>query len=145
MISPVFSITQGFSDLNIMKISPCNDIVDQMPVLRLEMHPWYLVASAQVKECVYNQQAMRLIYPSTNCWNQCSNSSIILKSHCLVLAIVKETSDENGFKHSQKITNCTPPNFKVGNRVFFKDKQPGKWDLKWRTGYRIVCIECNGH
>ena len=26
-----------------------------------------------------------------------------------------------------------------------KKKQPGKWDLKWKAGYRIVCIECNGH
>ena len=38
-----------------------------------------------------------------------------------------------------------PPNFKVGDRVFFENKQPGKWDLKLRAGYRIVCIECNGH
>ena len=43
------------------------------------------------------------------------------------------------------MTNCTPPNFKVGNRVFFKNKQSGKWDLQWRTGYRIVSIECGGH
>ena len=38
-----------------------------------------------------------------------------------------------------------PPSFKIGNRVYFKNKQPGKWDLKWRPGYRIVCIEHNGH
>ena len=38
-----------------------------------------------------------------------------------------------------------PPTFKIGNRVYFKNKQPGKWDLKWRLGYRIVCIECHGH
>ena len=37
------------------------------------------------------------------------------------------------------------PAFQVGDRVYFKNKQPGKWDLKWRPGYRIVCIECNGH
>ena len=29
--------------------------------------------------------------------------------------------------------------------MYFKKKQPGKWDLKWRPGYRIVHIECNGH
>ena len=39
----------------------------------------------------------------------------------------------------------TPPNFKVDDRVFFKNKQPGKWDLKWRAGYKIVHIECNRH
>ena len=41
--------------------------------------------------------------------------------------------------------NYTPPNFKIGDRVYFKNKQPGKWDLKWRVGYRIVCIEHNGN
>ena len=38
-----------------------------------------------------------------------------------------------------------PPSFKIGHRVYFENKQPGKWDLKWRPGYKIVCIECNGH
>ena len=37
------------------------------------------------------------------------------------------------------------PNFKVGDRASFKDKQPGEWDLKWIAGYRIVCIEHNRH
>ena len=66
-----------------------------------------------------------------------------LKSHCPALAIAKKTLDENHFKHAWKTMHCTPPNFKVGDRVFFKNKQPGKWDLKWRAGYRIVCLECN--
>ena len=39
----------------------------------------------------------------------------------------------------------TPPSFKIGDRVYFKNKQPGKWDLKWRPGYRIVHIEHNEH
>ena len=38
-----------------------------------------------------------------------------------------------------------PPSFKTGDRVYFKNKQPGKWDLKWRLGYSIVCIEHDGH
>ena len=37
------------------------------------------------------------------------------------------------------------PTFQVGDHVYFKNKQPGKWDLKWRPGYRIVHIEHNGH
>ena len=37
------------------------------------------------------------------------------------------------------------PAFQVGDHVYFKNKQPGKWDLKWRPGYRIVRIECNRH
>ena len=36
-----------------------------------------------------------------------------------------------------------PPSFQLGDRVYFKNKQPRKWDLKWRPGYRIVRIECN--
>ena len=38
-----------------------------------------------------------------------------------------------------------PPSFNIGDRVYFKNKHPGKWDLKWRSGYRIVQIEHNGH
>ena len=68
-----------------------------------------------------------------------------LESHCLALAIGKKTLDENKFKHAQKTTNHTPHNFKVGYRVLFKNKQPGKGDLKWRAGYRIAHIEHNRH
>ena len=35
--------------------------------------------------------------------------------------------------------------FKIGDRIYLKNKQTGKWDLKWRPGYRIVQIEFNGH
>ena len=68
-----------------------------------------------------------------------------LKSHCLALAIAKKTLDENRFKHTQMTTDCTLSNFEVGERVFFKNKQPEKWHLKWKGGYRIVHIGCNGH
>ena len=70
-------------------------------------------------------------------WSGCLD----LKPHHLALAIAKKMVDENRFQHAWKTTNCTPPIFKIGNRVYFRNKQPGKWDLKWRTGYRIVCIE----
>ena len=49
-----------------------------------------------------------------------------LKSHHLALAIAERTLDENQFKHAQKMTNCTPPDFKVGDTILFKNKQPGK-------------------
>ena len=68
-----------------------------------------------------------------------------LKSHHLALTIAKKTLDENKFKHAQKMTNCTLPNFKVGGRIFFKNKQPGKCVTKWRAGYKIVCTEHSGH
>ena len=38
-----------------------------------------------------------------------------------------------------------PPSFKIDDRVYFKNKQPGKWDLKWRPRHRIVHIEHDGH
>ena len=42
---------------------------------------------------------------------------------------------------TQKTTDCSTPNFQVGDRAYFKKKQAGKWDLKWRARYRIVHIE----
>ena len=34
---------------------------------------------------------------------------------------------------------------KLATESTLKKKQPGKWDLKWRPGYRIVHIEHDGH
>ena len=68
-----------------------------------------------------------------------------LEAHHLALAIAKKTLDENCFRTSQKTMDREPPSFKIGYRVYFKNKQPGKWDLKWRPGYRIVCIEHDRH
>ena len=68
-----------------------------------------------------------------------------LEAHQLALAIVKKTLDESCFRTAQKTRDRGPPSFKIGDRVYFKNKQPGKWDLKWRPGYRILHIECDGH
>ena len=68
-----------------------------------------------------------------------------LETHRLALAIAKKTLDENRFSATQKMLARDKPAFQIGDHVYFKNKQPGKWDLKWRPGYRIVCIECNGH
>ena len=70
------------------------------------------------------------------------NSGMLnLEAHRLALAIAKKTLDENRLKTAERIMDCTPPSFKIGDRVYFKNKQPGKWDLKWRPGYRIVHSE----
>ena len=66
-----------------------------------------------------------------------------LEAHRLALAITKKTLDENCFRTAQKTMDRQPSSFKIGDRVYFKNKQPGKWDLKWRSGYRIVQIEHN--
>ena len=68
-----------------------------------------------------------------------------LETHGLALAIAKKPLDENRFKMAQRTMDCTPPSLKIGDRVYFKNKQPGKWDLKWMPGYRIVHIELNRH
>ena len=68
-----------------------------------------------------------------------------LETHRLALAIAKKTLDENKFTATQKTLARDKPAFQIGDHVYFKNKQPGKWDLKWRPGYRIVCIECDRH
>ena len=55
-----------------------------------------------------------------------------LKAHRLALAITK-VLDENLFNTTQKTMDRTPPSFKLGNRVYFKNKWPGKWDLEVET------------
>ena len=68
-----------------------------------------------------------------------------LETHRLALAITKKTLDENRFTATQKMMVRDKPAFQAGDGVYFKNKQPGKWDLKWRPRYRIVCSEHNGH
>ena len=63
----------------------------------------------------------------------------------LALAIAKKTLDENRFTATQRTLARDKPAFQIGDHVYFQNKQPGKWDLKWRAGYRIVHIECNRH
>ena len=68
-----------------------------------------------------------------------------LEAHRLALAIAKKTLDENCFRIAQKTIDRQPPSFKIGDRVYFRNKQPGMWDLKWRPRYRIVQIVQDGH
>ena len=68
-----------------------------------------------------------------------------LEVHRLTLAIAKKMLDENCFNTAQKTMDRTPPSFNIGDRVYFKNKQPSKWDLKRRPRYRIVQIEHNRH
>ena len=68
-----------------------------------------------------------------------------LEAHRLALAITKKTLDENHFRTTHKTMDRQPPSMKLGDRVYFKNKQLRKWALKWRPGYRIVPIECSAH
>ena len=53
-----------------------------------------------------------------------------LEAYRLALAVTKKTLDENRFKTAQKTMECTPPSFKIGDRVYFKNKQSGKMEAR---------------
>ena len=59
---------------------------------------------------------------------------INLEAHHLSLATAKKTLDENCLELHSKQQTREAPSFKIGDRVYFKNKQPGKWDLKWGPG-----------
>ena len=73
------------------------------------------------------------------------SGKLYLETHRLALAIAKKTLNENRFTATQKTILRDKPAFQGGNCVYFKNKHPEKWDLKWRPSYQIVCIEHNGH
>ena len=56
----------------------------------------------------------------------------------LALAIAKKTLDENRFTATQKTVSRDNPTFQIGDHVYFKNKQPGKWDLKWRPRLSVL-------
>ena len=86
----------------------------------------------------------QLLEPMQHFLGDPDSGKLNLETHRLALAIAKKTLDENRFTASQKTLGRNQPAFQIGDCVYFKNKQPGKWDLKWRPGYRIVCIECDG-
>ena len=87
----------------------------------------------------------QLLEPMQHFLGDPDSGKLHLETHRLALAIAKKTLDKNRFTATQKTGSRDNPAFQVRDCVYFKNKQPGKWDLKWRPRYRIVCIECNGH
>ena len=87
----------------------------------------------------------QLLEPMQQCLKDPDSGMLNLEAHRLALAISKTTLDENCFKTPQKAMDKTPTSFKIGDRVYFKNKQPSKYDLTWRATYRIVQIEHDGH
>ena len=87
----------------------------------------------------------QLLEPMQHFLGDPDSGKLNLETHRLALAIAKKTLDENRFTVTQKTLSRDKPAFQIGDNVYFKNKQPGKWDLKWRPGYRIVCIEHEGH
>ena len=87
----------------------------------------------------------QLLEPMQHFLGDPDSGMLNLETHRLALAIAKKTLDENRFTATQKTMAQDKPAFHIGDHVYFKNKQPGKWDLNWRPGYRIVHIECDGH
>ena len=92
-----------------------------------------------------NQPLYQLLQPLTRFLGDPDSGLLYLDQHRLSLSIAKKYLDNHRFLTAEKTTDRAEPGFKVGDRVYFKNKTPGKWDLKWRAGHRIVWIECEGH
>ena len=91
-----------------------------------------------------NQPFHQLLQPLTRFLGDPDSGLLCLDQHRLSLSIAKKYLDDHRFLTAEKMTDRAEPGFKVGDRVYFKNKTPGKWDLKWRAGYRIVRIEHEG-
>ena len=107
-----------------------------MPNLATAETPFFLVYDRD-----QNLSLHQLLEPM-QCFLEDPDSGMLnLETRRLALAIAKKTLDENRFNTAQKTMDYIPPSLKVGDRVYFKSKQPSKWDIKWRPGHRIVYIE----
>ena len=84
-----------------------------------------------------NQPLHQLLQPLTRFLGD-PNSGLLL------LSIAKKYLDDHRFLTAEKTTDRAEPGFKVGDRVYFKNKTPGKWDLKWTAGHRIIWSEHEG-
>ena len=102
--------------------------------------PFFLVYSRDP-----NLPLHQLLEPMQHFLRDADSGMLNLETQRLALAIAKKTLDENGFKTAQKTMARNKPSFQTGDHVYFQNKQPGKWDLKWRPGYRIVHIEHDKH
>ena len=92
-----------------------------------------------------NQPVHQLLQPLTRFLGDPDSGLLCLDQHRLSLCIAKKYLDDHRFLTAEKTTDRAEPGFKIGDRVYFKNKTPGKWDLKRRAGYRIVQIEREGH
>ena len=82
----------------------------------------------------------QLLEPMQHFLGDPDSGMLNLETHRLALAITKKTLDENRFTATQKTMARNRPTFQKGDHVYFKNKQPGKWDLKWRPALSAMDI-----
>ena len=107
-----------------------------VPNLRTGESPFFLVYRRDG-----NQPLHQLLQPLTRFLGDPDSGLLCLNQHRLSLSIAKKYLDDHRFLTAEKMTDRAEPGFKVGDRAYFKNKTPGKWDLRWRAGYRIIQIE----
>ena len=72
----------------------------------------------------------QLLEPMQHFLGDPDSGKLNLETHRLALAIAKKTLDENRFTATQKTLARDKTAFQIGDCGYFKNKQPGKWDLK---------------
>ena len=66
----------------------------------------------------------QLLEPMQRFLGDSESGLLNLEAHHLALAIAKKTLDENHFRTAQKTPNREAPSFQIGDKVYFKNKQP---------------------
>ena len=95
------------------------------PILAMAETPFFLVYDGDP-----NLPLHQLLEPMQRFLGDPESGLLNLEAHHLALAIAKKTLDKNCTRTAQKTINREAPSFQIGDRVYFKTKQPLKWDLK---------------
>ena len=74
-----------------------------------------------------NQPVHQLLQPLTQFLGNPDSGLLCLNQHRLSLPIAKKYLDDHRFLTAEKTTDRAEPGFKVGDRVYFKNKTPEKW------------------